>query len=161
MLSVHCHSGFAPCLVSPSQPISTLLLLLLAACAGPDYRAITDASIATTTGMVSAEAGPEGAMRYRDIPFAKPPVAGRRWAAPRRCTVRSQITPLPDMVMCPQPQSMASGGAVGAYLGSEDCLYLDVYTPGNVAADAPVPVMLWIHGGSNLTGHKGTMTFLG
>ena len=146
-------------LVIPN-PSVTLLLLLLAACAGPDYRAITDASIATTTGMVSAEAGPEGAMRYRDIPFAKPPVAGRRWAAPETLhTPESQITLLPDMVMCPQPQSMASGGAVGAYLGSEDCLYLDVYTPGNVAADAPLPVMLWIHGGSNLTGHKGTYDF--
>ena len=87
---------------------ATVLLLLLAACAGPDYRAIPDASIATTSGMVSAEAGPEGAMRYRDIPFAKPPVAGRRWAAPETLhTPDSQITPLPDMVMCPQPQSMA------------------------------------------------------
>ena len=46
-------------LVIPN-PSVTLLLLLLAACAGPDYRAITDASIATTTGVVSAEAGPEG-----------------------------------------------------------------------------------------------------
>ena len=146
-------------LVIPN-PSVTLLLLLLAACAGPDYRAITDASIATTTGVVSAEAGPEGAMRYRDIPFAKPPVAGRRWAAPETLyTPERQIIPLPDMVMCPQPQSMASGGAVGAYLGAEDCLYLDVYTPGHVATDAPLPVMLWIHGGSNLTGHKGTYDF--
>ncbi|GIS24465.1 MAG: hypothetical protein CM15mP125_1520 [Gammaproteobacteria bacterium] len=30
----------------------------------------------------------------------------------------------------PQPQSMASGGAEGDYLGSEDCLYLDIYAPG-------------------------------
>ena len=79
-------------LVIPN-PSVTLLLLLLAACAGPDYRAITDASIATTTGVVSAEAGPEGAMRYRDIPFAKPPVAGRRWAAPETLhSPESQIT---------------------------------------------------------------------
>ena len=54
----------------------------------------------------------------------------------------------------PQPQSMASGGAEGDYLGSEDCLYLDIYAPGQAAAD--LPVMLWIHGGSNVTGHKGT-----
>ena len=59
--------------------------------------------------------------------------------------------------MCPQPQSMASGGAEGDYLGSEDCLYLDIYAPGQAAVD--LPVMLWIHGGSNVTGHKGTYDF--
>ena len=120
MLSVHCHQRLhTMSRLVILKPSVTLLLLLLAACAGPDYRDITDASIATTTGMVSAEAGPEGAMRYRDIPFAKPPVAARRWEAPETLlTPESQITPLPDMVMCPQPQSMAAGDAVGAALGS-------------------------------------------
>ena len=60
--------------------------------------------------------------------------------------------------MCPQPQSMASGGAEGEYLGSEDCLYLDIYTPAQATASG-LPVMLWIHGGSNVTGHKGTYDF--
>ena len=60
--------------------------------------------------------------------------------------------------MCPQPQSMASGGAEGEYLGSEDCLYLDIYTPAQAMA-SDLPVMLWIHGGSNVTGHKGTYDF--
>ena len=54
---------------------------------------------------------------------------------------------------------MASGGAEGDYLGSEDCLYLDIYTPSGTAESAAAPVMLWIHGGSNLTGHKGTYDF--
>jgi para-nitrobenzyl esterase len=53
---------------------------------------------------------------------------------------------------------MASGSAEGEYLGSEDCLYLDIYAPGEAAA-SDLPVMLWIHGGSNVTGHKGTYDF--
>uniref|UniRef100_A0A671U4T3 Carboxylesterase type B domain-containing protein n=1 Tax=Sparus aurata TaxID=8175 RepID=A0A671U4T3_SPAAU len=30
---------------------------------------------------------------------------------------------------------------------SEDCLYLNIYTPANRAPDAKLPVMVWIHGG--------------
>ena len=74
-------------------------------------------------------------------------------------TPEQTITPLSEPVMCPQPQSMASGGAAGEYLGTEDCLYLDVYAPNSEGVSAPLPVMLWIHGGSNLTGHKGTYDF--
>uniref|UniRef100_A0A3Q1F1R1 Carboxylesterase type B domain-containing protein n=1 Tax=Acanthochromis polyacanthus TaxID=80966 RepID=A0A3Q1F1R1_9TELE len=30
---------------------------------------------------------------------------------------------------------------------SEDCLYLNIYSPANRAQDAKLPVMVWIHGG--------------
>uniref|UniRef100_A0A671U794 Carboxylesterase type B domain-containing protein n=1 Tax=Sparus aurata TaxID=8175 RepID=A0A671U794_SPAAU len=30
---------------------------------------------------------------------------------------------------------------------SEDCLYLNIYTPANRAPKAKLPVMVWIHGG--------------
>ena len=98
-------------------------------------------------------------MIFRDIPFAQPPIEAGRWAAPRMLETPEQvISPKPEPVMCPQPQSMASGGAEGEYLGSEDCLYLDIYAPEQAAASG-LPVMLWIHGGSNVTGHKGTYDF--
>jgi len=35
---------------------------------------------------------------------------------------------------------------------SEDCLYLNVYTPPEASATSPLPVMVWIHGGAYLTG---------
>lgn len=37
------------------------------------------------------------------------------------------------------------------YKGSEDCLYLNVYTP-TVKPDKPLPVMFWIHGGAFVGG---------
>ena len=134
-------------------------ILCCAACTIPDPEPGADVSVATSTGLVFAEAGPEGSSIFRDIPFAQPPEGDGRWAAPVALSAPDRdITPKAEPVMCPQPQSMAAGGAEGDYLGSEDCLYLDIYTPG-ISAGAELPVMLWIHGGSNVTGHKGTYDF--
>ena len=45
----------------------------------------------------------------------------------------------------------------GDMVGSEDCLYLNIWAPKmnpeNVKTSAPMPVMLWIHGGSNVSGN--------
>ena len=45
----------------------------------------------------------------------------------------------------------------GDMVGSEDCLYLNIWAPKmnpeNLKTSAPMPVMLWIHGGSNVSGN--------
>jgi len=45
--------------------------------------------------------------------------------------------------------------AVNGIVGSEDCLYLNIYAPKAAVKGKPIPVMLWIHGGSNSYGHGG------
>lgn len=141
--------------------IATLFLSFFCfACSAPTpEESLVSLAVATTSGVVSAEAGPEGSTIFRDIPFAKPPLGDGRWAAPVALeTPDRTISPKTKPVMCPQPQSMASGGAEGDYIGSEDCLYLDIYAP-DISKAGGLPVMLWIHGGSNVTGHKGTYDF--
>ncbi len=136
------------------------LFLFLVACKLPEQFIGPSLAVKTTSGHVVADSGPEGSMVYRDVAYAQPPIAERRWAPPSPLkTPDRRITTFSEPVMCPQPQSMASGDVVGEYLGSEDCLYLDIYTPGPSNSADPLPVMLWIHGGSNLTGHKGTYDF--
>ena len=142
-----------------SRLLALLGVLCCAACTMPDPEPEKRISLGTSSGVVSAEAGPEGSLIFRDIPFAQPPEGAGRWAAPVGLdTPERVITAKPEPAICPQPQSMASGGAEGEYLGSEDCLYLDVYAPEQAVASG-LPVMLWIHGGSNVTGHKGTYDF--
>ena len=96
---------------------------------------------------------------WRSIPFAKPPVGELRWRAPRApepwAGVRSSLTAAP---WCPQVLSALDGvdkSKIGQIVGQEDCLYLDVYAPpmtAQEAAGARLPVMMWIHGGSNTWG---------
>ena len=143
-----------------SRAVVLFLPLFVMACTHSDNDFSISPSVATTSGSVAAEFGPEGSVIYRDIGYAIPPVDTLRWRAPATLNAPERsISPFADPVMCPQPQSMASGGIAGEYLGTEDCLYLDVYAPNPADASDPLPVMVWIHGGSNLTGHKGTYDF--
>jgi para-nitrobenzyl esterase len=94
----------------------------------------------------------ENANVFRDIPFAAPPVGDLRWAPPQPAKSRTGERPAAAQgVSGPQPMNANdtpnSGGANGPT--SEDCLQLNVFAP---KAAKKAPVMVWIHGGSHVTG---------
>lgn len=105
---------------------------------------------ATIAGDVVGFIGKHGALTWQGIPFAKPPVGKLRWHPPmppdswegvRRATAFNNF--------CTQFSNPTTPSQEGV-VGSEDCLYLNVYAPAN-AQD--LPVMFWIHGGGNAYGH--------
>ena len=133
------------------------LALALALMAGTAHAAASDV-VATAGGPVKATA--RGAMTtYFAIPYAAPPVGDLRWRAPRPAEAwtapRISTKPAP---WCPQQLSAMDGvdkGKVGQLAGQEDCLDLDVYAPpmtADAASSAKLPIMMWIHGGSNTWG---------
>jgi para-nitrobenzyl esterase len=82
----------------------------------------------------------QGLTVYRGIPFAAPPVGTLRWRAPQPATPWDGIR-LADK-FAPKPvQGMRNSDGM-----SEDCLYLNVWTPAKSAQDR-LPVMVWIYGG--------------
>lgn len=108
----------------------------------------------------------EGATRpiasYLGIPFAAPPIGELRFAPPsppaRWSTERDARA-----FGCSPPQV---GGALLDLLGSaprgeqsEDCLSINVWTPG--ADDALRPVMVWIHGGAFISGSSDAAVYDG
>lgn len=92
-----------------------------------------------------------GVAIFRGVPFAQPPVGKLRWQAPQPVKawtgVRSAKTFGPDPV-----QYNAFGDMVFEGKGqSEDCLYLNIWTPAKEAS-AKLPVLIYFNGGGLVSG---------
>lgn len=110
------------------------------------------------TGELIGFGNSAGGHSWLGIPYAAPPVGELRWRAPRPAAPWSgRREALAAGNACIQYGSLLAGvGKPGSREGSEDCLYLNVYAPKLSAgelAGAALPVMVWIHGGGNTTGH--------
>jgi len=110
--------------------------------AAPAHAAITQAK--TTAGQVQGEAV-DGIGEFKGIPFAAPPVGDLRWKAPQPVQpwqgVRKTVAFGPACMQGPILAQMGSTATV-----SEDCLYIDVWTPADAPTDK-LPVIAWIYGG--------------
>jgi len=91
---------------------------------------------------------------FLGIPYAQPPVGSQRWKAPLPPAAWSGSRAATSMApMCAQVGSFfgePDPATFGLPVGAEDCLYLNVWRP-NSSADN-LPVLFWIHGGTNLSG---------
>ncbi len=83
------------------------------------------------------------------VPYAKPPVGELRWRAPQ--APEATPTSTVEATKLPQVCTQLAGGKV---TGGEDCLYLNIYRP--ATADESLPVMVFLHGGGNVTGSGGS-----
>ncbi|MGW1228835.1 carboxylesterase/lipase family protein [Streptomyces sp. NPDC001515] len=119
--------------------------------AGPAAARPVTGPAAVAPDRVVTEEGPvlgstAGAVRtFQGIPYAAPPTGERRWKRPQ--AVRAWSATLDARAprgACAQPTDQPIAIAGG---GGEDCLYLNVTTPAARPA-RPLPVIVWIHGGS-------------
>nr|XP_003707123.1 PREDICTED: neurotactin [Megachile rotundata]XP_012149597.1 PREDICTED: neurotactin [Megachile rotundata]XP_012149598.1 PREDICTED: neurotactin [Megachile rotundata] len=91
----------------------------------------------------------DGAVAFRGIPYAVPPLENRRWQPAE--TLRRIEQCWTDTYLAHNSSEVCwQREASGAVVGSEDCLYLDVFTP-EVRYDSPLPVVVMI-GAETLSG---------
>jgi para-nitrobenzyl esterase len=106
----------------------------------------TPAPVRTQAGLVQGTVE-NGIAVYRGIPFAAPPVGALRWRAPQPVVAWSGVHPAdkfaPACMQTPVVNRMLGLDPVST---SEDCLYLNVWTPAKSPRDR-LAVMVWIYGG--------------
>lgn len=97
-----------------------------------------------------------GGGAFLGIPFAAPPVGKLRWVAPQDPAgwtgVRDATYYRPACPQLPSPWLPEMLGRKQMET-SEDCLYLNVWTP-RLNAHGKLAVMVWVHGGGNVEGSQ-------
>ena len=99
--------------------------------------------------------------QWLGIPYAQAPMGSLRWKAPRSLeNENDQVKAIEFSNPCPQVESISiDKKGEGEFLGSEDCLFLNIFAPKNISSDNKLPVMFWIHGGGNTSGEAGSYDF--
>ncbi len=125
------------------------LLVMMFAISGIVVGATTDEVTVGAGRLKGVEAG--GIIVFKGIPFAAPPVGDSRWRLPQPpkkwSGVRSAAEYGSDCMQLPFPGDAAPLGVKP----SEDCLYLNVWTP-SLHPAKKLPVMVWIYGGGFVNG---------
>ncbi len=111
-------------------------------------------------GVVPTDKGPvrgvttEATNQYLGIPYAAPPVGDLRWRPPR--PVERWHGPRDATSFAPHCAQTES--PFGSASTSEDCLYLNVFTPNTGKKGKghakDLPVMVWLHGGALVVGES-------
>jgi para-nitrobenzyl esterase len=110
---------------------------------------MTRPEVSTTAGALLGDRTEDGAIAvFRGIPFAAPPTGPNRFRPPQPVVPWEGVRDASTFGMASVQRTAGVLGMFGAAEGEidEDCLFLNVWTPG--LDDARRPVLVWIHGGA-------------
>lgn len=96
---------------------------------------------------------------YKGVPFAAPPVGNWRWREPLPVASWKGVLHADTF----KPMCMTSMPAIPGWdmeLVSEDCLYLNIWTPAR-RSKSKLPVMVWIYGGGQRAGSGSSSVYWG
>nr|XP_051702873.1 cocaine esterase-like isoform X9 [Oryctolagus cuniculus] len=149
-----------PCAQLSALACGLLLLLLVPAHGQDSASPIRNTHTGQVRGsLVHVEGTDAGVHTFLGIPFAKPPVGLLRFAPPEPAEAWSGVRDgTSHPAMCPQNLTIMDQDVLQLNLTppsipmSEDCLYLNIYSPAHAREGSDLPVMVWIHGGALAVG---------
>jgi len=125
---------------------------LLAHAAAP-----VDPEVSVTGGRIRGRLTSDGGAAFKGVPFAQPPVGDLRWREPQPVKAWDGVREASEFQPACTQLSEGWNRAMVA-TSREDCLYLNVAAP-EWPVKTPRAVMVWIHGGSNLSGEGEAYAF--
>jgi para-nitrobenzyl esterase len=129
--------------IFPLRTAKTVLLLAMTLAT----RALADNQVRIDSGIIEGMASADpGVSAFLGIPFAAPPVGALRWREPRPVAPWSGVRKAVEFGPRPMQGQLYTDMIFRDKGPSEDCLYLNVWTPAD-SAKARLPVMVWIFGG--------------
>jgi para-nitrobenzyl esterase len=120
--------------------------------------AATAPQVLTESGAISG-VSERGLSVYRGVPFAAPPVGNLRWRPPAAVAPWSGIRKADAFAAACMQEGVSMPGETPPTV-SEDCLYLNIWTPAKSRAEH-LPVIVWIYGGGYRNGYAAMPLYWG
>jgi para-nitrobenzyl esterase len=151
---------------------SVSLGLAMAGCGSGDS---TDRSLVRSTEFGQVEGvgnADDKSVAWLGVPFARPPVGNLRWQPPQPPEAWSGVKAAKEFANActqiggmfgPPPKGKDYAAIAETFyktVGSEDCLYLNIWRP-QTDDGTKLPVIVFIHGGSNVVGASYDPIYLG
>jgi len=104
--------------------------------------------------IIGVQTPTEGIIAYKGIPFAAPPIGNLRWKEPQPVVPWEGVKvadtygdAASQTTWDPESFYGREWRASGSVPFTEDCLYLNIWTPAAGKTGKKLPVAMWIHGG--------------
>ena len=126
-------------------------LLLTLSFFSPHANAVGELVVSVTSGELNGKPRVSGGAEFLGIPYAQPPLGVLRWHDPVPAKGWTGVRDATAFgAPCAQPV-LGDWNRHDSETSKEDCLFLNVMTP-VWPPKAPLPVMVWFHGGANAGG---------
>ena len=134
-------------------------LLLSIALLLPAMGMMAQTQVKATEGILEGK-DLSGITVFKGVPFAAPPVGNLRWKAPQPAAHWDGVREAKEYGPNPMQEPIYGDMNFGTKVNSEDCLYLNIWTPAKTMKEH-LPVLIYFNGGGLMAGSGSEARYAG
>lgn len=125
----------------------------------PMMGTMAQTQVKTTEGILEGK-DLSGIKVFKGVPFAAPPVGNLRWKAPQPAKHWDGVREAKEYGPNPMQEPLFGDMNFGTKVNSEDCLYLNIWTPAKTMKEH-LPVLIYFNGGGLMAGSGSEARYAG